>query len=49
MTSGVRILLNDEEIKGYIIRRLNSDSYLVWLDDGREMNLSPKDFIEVEN
>ena len=49
-SKGVRIKVKDGEEYGYILRRLNADSYEVCLGGGDStVVLSPKEFVEVED
>jgi hypothetical protein len=45
---GVRVVVNDSQSTGYILRRLNSEAYEIWLDDEYTVKvLSPNEFTEV--
>ncbi len=47
---GVKIKVKEGGDYGYILRRLNADSYEVWLEEkALLMVISPKEFVEVEN
>jgi len=49
-SKGVKIKVKDGEEYGYILRRLNADSYEVWLESADStVVLSPKEFVEVED
>ena len=45
---GVRVVVNDSQASGYILRRLNSEAYEIWLDNEYTVKvLSPNEFTEV--
>ena len=46
---GVRVKLFDEEMLGYIIRRLNASAYEIHTDDDRTIVLSPEEFKEIDD
>jgi hypothetical protein len=45
--SGVRVILENGS-SGVIVRRLNAESYEIWLESDEIVILSPKEFKEVE-
>lgn len=45
---GVKVRLLEEDCCGYIVRRLNSESYEIATEDERIFILSPKEFEEVD-
>ena len=45
--SGVKVVLEDGS-SGVIVRRLNAESYEIWLESDETVVLSPKEFKEVE-
>lgn len=48
-SKGVRVKINDEESSGYIVRRLNAESYEIATDDDRVLVLSPNQFKETKS
>jgi hypothetical protein len=50
LKDGVKVKVKDGGGDGYILRRLNIDSYEVWLEtDDRMAVLSPEEFVEVND
>lgn len=48
MGHGVRVVLKDGR-EGYIVRRLDVDSYEIWLEEENiDLVLSPEEFLEKE-
>jgi translation initiation factor IF-1 len=42
------VIINETGERGCIIRRMNAQSYEIWLDSGDVVVLSPNDFKEIE-
>jgi hypothetical protein len=50
LKGGVKVKVKDGGGDGYILRRLNIDSYEVWLEgEDRMAVLSPEEFVEVND
>lgn len=50
LKDGVKVKVKDGGGDGYILRRLNIDSYEVWLERGGQIAvLSPEEFVEVND
>jgi hypothetical protein len=48
-SKGVRVKINEEESLGYIVRRLDAESYEIATDDDRVLILSPNQFKETKS
>lgn len=48
MKYGIRVLIKKTNEYGYIIRRIDSQRYEIWLDSEKEISISPEEFVEIK-
>lgn len=48
MDNCAAVIVKETEERGCIIRRINAQSYEIWLEDGSVKTLSPDEFNEIE-